>query len=331
MTGKTSREGSSINRGRLEQSLALLTVLGGAGLVLQMMHLERTVGLGNLSADPVWARELHTNVKYWGYLNILNVANVALVAFYACRFKRLRWWMVLPVVCALTSALLTTDRTRFFYMAIWATFVWWHMGGGVRSRLRQLSGSVFILGGLLIFFLAVGSHYERTYSDRFPQYLHFQERWTFLAEPYIYLTGSIPALDAMMMDENPYYLGKFSFSPLVTAAGFFVADLQPVELRGKLYHVPLELNTYSYLQQFFQDFGWFGVLLGPFICGLISCLAYVAMRRRPTLFNIYLAALLAYCCTISIFVNMFTQEATWFFVLIGYLVQRYVAHARSGS
>jgi len=314
-----------IDRSRLEKALALLSLLGILGLILQMIHLERTVGLGNLSEDPVWARELHTNVKYWGYLNILNVANVALVVFYTCRFRRFRWWMVLPLLAALVSALLTTDRTRFFYIAIWATFVWWYMGGGLRSRLRQATGSVLILACLLTFFLAVGNHYERTYSDRFPEYLHFEQRWEFLAEPYIYLTGSIPALDALMHDDNPYYLGKFSLSPLITAAGFFVSGLEPVELRGTLYYVPLELNTYSYLQQFFQDFGWFGVLIGPFICGLISCLAYAAMRRRPTLFNLYLASLLAYCCTISIFVNMFTQEATWFFVAVGYLVQRYAA------
>jgi oligosaccharide repeat unit polymerase len=82
----------------------------------------------------------------------------------------------------------------------------------------------------------------------------------------------------------------------------------------------MELNTYSYLQQFYQDFGWFGILMGPFFCGFAAGWLYLYMRLRPGLAGIYLAGLAAYCCSISTFVNMFTQEATWFFAVVGILI-----------
>ncbi len=301
----------------LTRALLLLLPLCLAGCLLQIRHLEATMGLHTLWEDPVAARELHSNVKYWGYLNILNVVSPMLVVIYAVFFKRIRWWMLCHLALALTSALLTTDRTRFFYMVMWALFAGIYATGGfrlTRTRTLVLAGTLTLLLG---FFVLVGDYYERRYLERFPEYIHFQPPFESLVEPYIYLTGSIPALNALLEDQNPMYLGKFSFSPLVKLWTLADPEVETVPLQGKLYYVPMELNTYSYLQQFYLDWGWWGILLGPYVCGLLAMLTFQAYLRRPGFTQIYLTSLLTFCCAISIFVNMFTQEATWFFVLVG--------------
>lgn len=318
----------ALDRGRFEKLMWLLLLLGTLGLLLQMRHLHSVMGLSTLIENPVKARELHENVRFWGYFNILNVVNVVLAVLYLCRYRVPRLWMPPLFVVALVSALITTDRTRFFYMAIWALCAWWYASGGMRLTCRKLLLTLLTLAVLLGFFVLIGNHYQRQYHERYATYMQFPAGTAFLADPYIYFTGSLPALDAMLADGSPLYLGRFSFSPLVSLLKLFLPGLEPVDLKGTLYHVPMEINTFSYLHQFYLDFGWFGILLGPFFCGLLSGWVYMVMRKRPSFFAIYTASLLAYCCAISTFVNMFTQEATWFFVLVGWLVDRYLGSHR---
>ena len=313
-----------LDRVRLERLLWIVLLLGGIGFYLQLYHLQETVGLGLFLESPIEARRQHSNVKYWGYFNLLNVANVAFVTLYRFRFGAMKVWMWLCPLIALGSSLLTTDRTRFFYMALWAFFTWLYLTGGLRWSRNKIVGLALVLAGLLCFFVVIGNHYKRNYLTHFHHHIHFHPRLEFLIDPYIYLTGTLPALDALMRDENPHYLGRFSLSPVVSVLNIVAPELEPVAIQGKIYDVPMEINTYSYLQQFYQDFGWIGFLVGPFVCGFLACWAYGAMRRRPSFFRVYLAALLAYCCAISVFVNMFTQEATWFFVAVGWLASRYL-------
>ena len=326
----TAQLTTRINQGRLETLLKGFILLGVIGLVLQIVHLQETIGLTEFWQDPVAAREKHTHLRFWGYLNLLNVSNVALGTIYLCLFKRFRWWLLPLATTALAASLLSTDRTRFFYTVIWSLIAGWYATGGFRfTRMKSTVLALTVLG-LLGFFVIIGNHYQRHYRERYEEHIHFSENWMFLAEPYIYFTGTIPAMDAMLRDINPKYGGRFSFSPLVSLLHLVQPDLEPVPLQGKLYHVPMELNTFSYLQQFYQDFGWFGLLLGPWVCGFLSCWAYVLAVKRPSLFRVYLASLLAFCCSISVFVNMFTQEATWFFVLVG-LVTATLVETPGGS
>ena len=312
------------DEGRLRLLLKWFTLLGAVGLMLQIRHLQNTMGLDLLIEDPVAARRLHSNVPIWGYFNLLNVANMPLVVIYVRVAGRIRKWMVVTILLAVAAALITTDRTRFFYMVIWAFFVWIYLPGKPLSPGRKCMGLGLVVLLLLFFFTAIGEHFDRKYRDRFPEHIHFSERFQVLIEPYIYLTGSLAALDALLHDENPMYKGKFSFSPLVSLAQFVFPDIETVRLQGKLYFVPMEINTYSYLQQFYQDFGWWGILFGPYLCGWLSAWVYALMRRKPTLLRVYMAALWTFCCVMSVFVNTFTQEATWFFVLVGIGAQAWV-------
>lgn len=310
-----------VNNRSLEKLLVFFTILGGLGLILQINHLQATMGLKLLIEDPVTARRLHTNVPLWGYLNMLNVANIPLCLLLIKTSGRFRYWMIMTFLLAIGAAMLTTDRTRFFYMVIWSFFVWLYLHGDSLKIWHKLIGLICMVGSLLLFFILIGEHYDRKYSDRFPEHIQLTLNLQVLVDPYIYLTGSMAALDALLADENPMHMGKFSFSPLVSLARIIKPDIEMVPLQGKLYFVPMEINTYSYLQQFYQDFGWWGVLLGPYFCGWLSAWMYGCMRRKPSIWCIYVAGLLSFCCVMSVFVNTFTQEATWFFVLIGAVVQ----------
>ncbi|MCB9397701.1 MAG: oligosaccharide repeat unit polymerase [Acidobacteria bacterium] len=296
--------------------LLICSLLGLVGLVLQMIHLERTMGLRLLLDDPAKARNLHTYVPVFGYFNLLNVCNPALMVLFWSLFKKFPKWFWCSIAIALLSALISTDRTRLFYTVLWAVFVLVHRVGRSFSWRNwfALAGVGF---ALIFFFLLIGDHFKRTYAQRWADVIHLPSSVQALTDPYIYLTGNIPAFQELMDRAPDPYLGKSTFLPFfeVLKPVLKVEDLP--SLQGELYGVPMEFNTYSYLQQFYLDFHWWGLFLGPFWCGLVVSWVFLKMKQRPDFLYLYWASLFSFCVLISIFVNFFSQQATWFFLLLG--------------
>lgn len=312
-----------VDRKKLERCLAVLFVLGVFGFVVQLAHLQLQVGLGTFLSSPGEARELHTNVKYVGFFNLLNVANFGLALMYLCLYKKPARWVLLIMLWAVATTFITTDRTRFFYMVIWSFYVVVYLYRHIRLNPRLIAVAVCTFSLLLGFFLLIAKVYKKQAFDDNMEFVKVGEELAPLVDPYIYLTGSYPVLQAFLEDKHQHTQGKYTFGPIVKVIELFYPELQRAELVGKFYRVPIELNACTYLEPFYKDFGVAGVVLGPLFLGFLTTLVYVWMRQRKTIFSVYTASLLSFCVTISIFVNHFTQIATWYFVVVGYLVYRY--------
>ncbi len=314
----------------LVRLLAVLTLLGGLGVILQSMFLEESFGLDLYLTNPLLARRLHTHIPIWGYLDLLNVMNVGLVVLYWRNKRRLKWWMLITLLICLSSSLLTTDRTRLFMMVIWAELAY----GASRTTgffdLRRFWRIGLVAIVLLVFFSLIGRHYKRSYVERFPQYVHFASSMTAIVDPFIYYTSAFPALGQLTQSPSKMYMGKASFAPLVHVASLAI-EVEQIPLQGEFTFVPMEVNTYTYLRQFYADFGWFGVLLGPYLCAFLVCYFDAMRRRHMSLGWILLATLGSYCCLLSTFENLFIQEAIWFFALICLLLAGYERVRRSTS
>lgn len=312
-----------LDRRRLERILKILFVLGIFGFLIQLAHLQSALGLSTFVEAPSEARELHSNVKYLGFFNLLNVANFAIALLYLCLYRRPQLWVVLIMLWAMATTFITTDRTRFFYMVIWSFYIIVYLYRRIRINPRLAMTAVAVLALLLGFFLLIAKVYKKQAFDDNLEYVNVGDELAPLVDPYIYLTGSYPVLQAFLEDKREPDYGKNSFAPIVTLIQLVYPELERAELVGKFYRVPIELNACTYLEPFYKDFGFLGLIFGPLMLGLVCTWAYVWMRQRKTLFSIYTTALLSFCVTISIFVNHFTQIATWFFIAIGYVVYRY--------
>jgi len=312
-----------IDKQRFERALIALFLLGIVGFALQLIHLQLQIGLSALLTSPQEARESYSNVKYLGFFNLLNVANFVLALMYLLMFRRPGKWALFIMLWALATTFVTTDRTRFFYMVIWSFYLGVYLFRRVNLTPKMIAGMAATLLSLLGFFLLIAKIYKKQAYDDNMEFVNLPTEYAAVIDPYIYLTGSFPVLQAFLNDHHTMAYGKHTFSPVVTVLETAVPDFAREELAGKFYRVPIELNACTYLEPFYKDFGMAGALLGPLALGLICMAAYAAMRQRKTLFTVYLTSLLSFCVTISIFVNHFTQIATWFFVAVGYAVGRY--------
>ena len=311
------------DRQKLEKALLIMFLLGVTGFLVQLVHLQSQMGLTTFLTSPREAREMYTNVKYIGFFNILNVANFVLALAYLVLYRKPQKWVVLILLWALATTFLTTDRTRFFYMVIWSFYLVVYLYRRVSFSPRLVLGGAVTLFALFAFFVLIAKFYKKEAFEDNMEFVNVPQEYAVVVDPYIYLTGSFPVFQAFLDDKQELTFGKYSFGPIVKLIELIYPEFERENLVGKFYRVPIELNAATYLEPFYRDFGVFGILIGPFILGLVSMGAYIAMRQRKTLFSVFLASLLSFCTTITIFINHFTQIATWFFVLVGYAVYRY--------
>lgn len=311
-----------IDRKKFERILLVLFILGIAGFLIQLVHLQSSLGLGTFLSDPSLAREKHSNVKFLGFFNLLNVSNFVLALMYLGLFRKPRKWVLLILLWAVLTTLVTTDRTRFFFLIIWGFYALVFLYRRVNLEPRFLITGIGVVALLMVFFLVVAKVYKKeAFADNM-EFINMPTEYAPLVDPYIYLTGSFPVFQAMMEDKQQFTGGKHTFSPFVKVIELVYPDFAREELVGKFYRVPIELNAATYLELFYKDFGFLGVILCPLVLGLICMTCYLLMRQRKTLFSVYFMSLLSFCITISIFGNHFVQVGTWFFVAVGYIVYR---------
>lgn len=316
---------NAIRRHRLEQALAVLFALGIFGFAVQMVHLHLEVGLASFITEPQRVRDLHSNVKYLGFFDILNLANFVMGVVYLALFPRPKLWILAMLAWALLTTFVSTDRTRFFYTVIWAFYAAVYTRQRVNLTPKMIMGGVLTALALVGFFLLIAKIYVKQAFDDNMEYINLPQEYALAVDPYIYLTGSFPVLQAFLEDKSERMYGKYTFEPMVKLIEVIYPDLSRAEIVGKFYRVPVELNAGTYLQPFIIDWGPMGMIICPFLIGLLGMWVYIKMRAEKTLFMVYFTAILSFCVTISIFVNHFTQTATWFFVLVGYLTHRYCA------
>jgi len=308
---------------RMETALAFLFILGIIGFGVQLIHLQMEVGLSSFITDPQRVRDMHSNVKFFGFFDILNLGNFVLALMYLLMYRQPKKWVLLMMLWALMTTFVSTDRTRFFYTIIWAFYAFVYLKWRVDLSRRIIVTGLVVLGILMGFFMLIAKIYVKQAYDDNMEYINLPPDYALMVDPYIYLTGSFPVLQAVLADEQERTLGKYTFEPAVKLIEVVYPDLSRAEIVSKFYRVPVELNVGTYVQPFYLDWGWPGLIAVPFLIGLLTSALYLQMRQSKSLLNVYAMSLMSFCITISIFVNHFTQVSTWFFLLVGFLVHRF--------
>ena len=115
-----------------------------------------------------------------------------------------------------------------------------------------------------------------------------------------------------------------TFYPVFKLLKLVDPTLEPPAIVAEFVSVPFEANTFTWLHQFYTDFGVAGVLLGPLVAGLLASGLYFHMLRTRRFYSTYATALLCFCLTLSIMVNHLTQGPAWFFLAIGAVIALYI-------
>jgi len=173
---------------------------------------------------------------------------------------------------------------------------WIFAGGRLRRRTlaRPLAGGVLLFIGLLLVL-----NLARVVRER-PEAV--QGVWSFAADALagfvFYLTGPVPALSEGLRAGEGRGLAAYTLSGLwrLLSVPFDLLGVPspwpPLPDRPYVF-IPQPFNTYPAVWAFYQDFGWPGGLLVPWLAGLLAAERYRAFRARPRLTTGVLVTILA--------------------------------------
>ncbi|MHB8539623.1 MAG: O-antigen polymerase [Candidatus Acidiferrales bacterium] len=320
---------TNISIRRMRRVIILVFGFGLIGLGDFLWNVQSSLGLTTFVQAPYLIRQamgigdVFEGIKFFNWLNVMNVV---LCTIYLELDKTAKRKVIKAIlIVSVAATLVMEDRTRFFYAVLWAGFVLAHM--------RKWKVKKVIVGGamvgllLIVQFLAVASWLGKV-AQNSPAVMAAEsipDQLDFLLPPYVYLTGSFPALQAYVQNAQVSTGGEMTFRPLFEILSRFDSHLTPPDVIGDFYEIPFPFNTYTWLQQFYSDFGVAGAFLGPMVVGLLAGLVYFRFLRSGSAYGVYVNGLFSFCLAISVLVNHFTQGPAWYFLGLGWLIFRYLA------
>lgn len=323
----------AISEEKLYQAIRFCFVLGAIGLAVFLYSVHSTLGLAEYIEAPHEIRQamaaggaVSEGIKPFNWLNVSNVVLASLYLFALGGRRRWTVWFVL--VFSMAAVLLMEDRTRFFYATLWAGFLLCH---SMKLQAKKIAAGLGIVAVLLLAqFLAVAAWLGKV-AENSPVLLESAQAGSAtlaLLPPYMYATSSFPALQAYLDSAPRSTHGAMTFYPVFKLLKLVDPTLEPPAIVADFVSIPFEANTFTWLHQFYTDFGIAGVLIGPLLVGLLASGLYFHMLRTRDFYSTYATALLCFCLTLSILVNHLTQGPAWFFLAIGAVLASYIRAPR---
>jgi oligosaccharide repeat unit polymerase len=315
----------SISANKLFRVILIFFAFGIFGLGQFLYRVNTAVGLSAYIQAPQEIREAMalggTIVEDYKMFNWLNVANVVLAAFYVLVLRGPRKILasLILVVCVLSTVAME-DRTRFFFAVLWTIYVLAHARRWRRKTLLLGVGSVVLMLAVQFFAVAVWLGKVAENNPELSRVVNIDSAWLPVLTAYIYVTGSLPAFQAYVDSHPASTHGSMTFYPIFKAINLFDPTLKPPEIVAEPVYIPSEFNVFTWLHQFYTDFGVFGVIAGPLLVGLGSGILYSYMRRSHSFFSVYANGLLCFGLTLSIMVNHLTQGPVWYFMALGPII-----------
>lgn len=319
---------------RVELVLFVLFAMGLCGSVSYLRAVHKLYGLRTMIVEPAVIRigqssqefqSLYGAGKLFYYVNALFVV---MSIFYINAFGKLCSRAIYPLMGVSFAQLLTSmDRTMPFLAIIWAFFFWWY--SAKRRPIvfpRTALVLMLIIFLLLTLFVVIASALGKVTAN-IPQiraYVNLSDELLWLADPYIYLTGSIPAFQSYVESNQGRTYGAFVCLPMLKLLRIVFPNLVLPREVGEFHLIPFRFNVYTYLNVYYSDFGVLGIVLFPYLVGLLSTLLYVRYRRKESFIGLYLISLVSYCLVLSIFTNRFITTYVWEFIIFGYLISRFI-------
>lgn len=327
-----------IDRKRFERWIQILFIGGAIGFYEYVRVINKLFGIATFWQNPSAIRIGQSSPRFFAefsssdyllfHLNMLVVILcIAYIAIYSISLKQ--WWLVIIGFVSLSSTIAAAARTQFSVVLLWGFFFVYYLRpeqfSGYRVWLRL--GTVFAV--FFSFFNLIAQQLSKTVSTNIliQRSLNLPAPFLYLADSYIYMTGSIPALQVFIQTTDELAWGKNTFLPIIKILARIFPNIDVPQEVLPFYNIPFAFNVTTYLNTFYNDWGYIGLLVGPFVLGMLAMLLYLAMRRKSSFGLIFANSLMAYCLVYTIFNSRFITVYVWEFALIGWFFIRSVAHS----
>jgi len=183
---------------------------------------------------------------------------------------------------------------------------------------RDVPGVLISLAAMMVLFFVIDLLLQKS-----AEYGRADRLTGFLYHLYWYMASPLAAFNEFLSSfDGRYHLGEYMFFPVYKwLCRFGLVPESNLSVYGEFVLVPYAANVYTYLRNFYEDFGMLGVAAAPYVLGwAVSALKAQAGRYFPLL-NLYVVLLVFILFS---FYNYFLfSNQVYLQVLFGFVFFRY--------
>jgi oligosaccharide repeat unit polymerase len=183
---------------------------------------------------------------------------------------------------------------------------------------RDISALLIPLAAVIVLFFVIDLLLQKS-----AEYGRADRLSGFLYHLYWYVASPLAAFNEFLNSfDGRHHLGEYMFFPLYKwLCRFHLAPESNLSVYGEFVLVPYAANVYTYLRNFYEDFGMLGVAVAPYVLGwAVSALKAQAGRYFPLL-NLYVVLLVL--ILFSFYNYLLFSNQVYLQVLFGFVLFRY--------
>lgn len=319
----------------LDKMNLLLWIFIAVGLLSALLHWYILVKrFGSIPAVLVQANiiyRLRVEGQLEGgipYINAFTYAAVFLGGLITALKGKLTFKAAIPLIIIILEGMASAGRAGIFlaFVEFTITYIYFRHLLSQKPKIFNLDKKNIVISILIVLVLFIGSttiikSARKTFENykASTQTLKDLES-TYIITPslYFYFSSNIGVLSKYFEHGGEkFYFGENTLLPLYNFIAKFGIIPQP-KTYPKGYFIPIWSNSATYLRDLHEDYGYFGLLLAPFLLGFFCTYFWFKFFERGTLLNFIILVYLNLIVAFSTF-YIVTRAAVWslsFFILI---------------
>ena len=235
------------------------------------------------------------------YLSTLSYITVGILLLFEVPNR----WIRLVISYAVSIAYITGSMGRSFFVLLFTITL------GILGITRKTNATLLFLGYaiiVLITFITIGYVLGKGATPDST----ISENITTMRDSIIsYMISPMPALDKYMSIDRPYGMGENIFRTPIAILAALGFEVKAVPLVQDFVFVPFPTNVYTMYQPYYADFKEVGIVVIPFILGLMHGFFY-KMADKGNCFFIFIFSLSLYPLLMQHFQDQYCNlMSTW--------------------
>lgn len=302
----------------------LVLVLGLLGLFAALQHWYVLVKeYGSVAQVFIRAQRVY-HMKNVGteslgeipYLWISSYISIFFAGIYLAFKNKLEMVVLLPIIGISLKSMATFTRSGILFglLEIVIAFVLTKYILSNKNGSKNKKNKKIIIAAVLLAVLMVGSAtvvkmarqtMDKSITGKSSSMSQFEGNVILSPAIYFYLSSQIVTFSSYLKTEDENHLPfEYTLFPLYRVLGKFNLVTRP-NTHSFGYYTPTWSNTATYLRNLHSDFGYAGIILGPFLFGLLSSYFWIVLfYRKKLIYVVYLTFIM-----ISIGMSFFTLQS----------------------
>ena len=265
---------------RLEIIIVVLSLVSFVVAVYSLVKLIQAYGFNILSnIGTIYDDNINGNsIVESPRILLLNHIAIALSGYYISKYKA-KPILIFPIINAIIDQLLSGSRGMLIVdlMFLAGPIVFF----GIRNKMSRKIFT-FMVFAIILFFVLITLFRGRNntslpYASSFLQTISSKTRLPYSIVSYV--TLPLAAFNEFLQEPFSWNVGQSTFRLLYK----LLTDINVERIDTFVYATPIKTNVYTYLGNLYADFGFIGILLGPFLLSTALSYTYYKLKVRKSI------------------------------------------------